>query len=145
MSLRWRTSTVKTFPWANTSKWKSLSLALWVPHDHLLLDSASDIGPPISRWELDKFKNCWNKSFRSSKILTLLYQQFSNLSISQRDMSGPRLGALSKNRWSGGTYKEGWFSNFVMKLCHFSLHTCVDISWTEFKAACGHAVVRYIL
>ncbi len=57
--------------------------------------------PLISRWELDKFKNCWNKSFRTSKILTLSYQQFSNLSISQQDMSGPRLGALSKNRWSG--------------------------------------------
>jgi hypothetical protein len=35
------------------------------------------------------------KSFRTSKILTLLYQQFSNLLISQRDMSGPNLGALS--------------------------------------------------
>jgi hypothetical protein len=32
------------------------------------------------------------------KILTLLYQQFSNLFISQWDMSGPRLGALSNNR-----------------------------------------------
>jgi hypothetical protein len=58
--------------------------------------------PLISRWELDKFKNCWNKSFRISRILTLLYQQFSNLSFSPRDMSGPRLGALSNNKWSGG-------------------------------------------
>ncbi len=65
--------------------------------------SSPIIGPLISRWELDKFKNCWNKSFRTSKILKLLYQQFSNLSISQRDMSGPRLGSLSNNRWSGGT------------------------------------------
>ncbi len=55
----------------------------------------------ISHWELDKFKTCLNKSFRTSKILTLFYQQFSNLLISQRDMSGPRLGALSNNRWSG--------------------------------------------
>jgi hypothetical protein len=31
-------------------------------------------------------------------ILTLLYQQFSNLLTSQRDMSGPRLGALFNNR-----------------------------------------------
>ncbi len=31
-------------------------------------------------------------------------QQFSNLLlIFQPDMSGPRLGALSKNRWSGGS------------------------------------------
>jgi hypothetical protein len=29
------------------------------------------------------------------------YQQFSNSLISQRDMSGPRLGALSNNTWSG--------------------------------------------
>ncbi len=27
-------------------------------HDHLLLDSAPNIGPLLSRWELDKFKNC---------------------------------------------------------------------------------------
>ncbi len=70
--------------------------------DHLLLDRSPNIGPLISRWELDKFKNCWNKSFRTSKILTLLYQQFPNLVISQRDLSGPRLGALPNNRWSGG-------------------------------------------
>jgi hypothetical protein len=25
----------------------------------------------MSRWELDEFKNCWNNSFRTSKILTL--------------------------------------------------------------------------
>jgi hypothetical protein len=29
-----------------------------VPHNHLLLDSAPNIGPLISRWELDKFKIC---------------------------------------------------------------------------------------
>jgi hypothetical protein len=69
-----------------------------VPPDHLSLDSAPNIGPPMSRSELDKFKNCWNKSFRISKILTLLHQQFSNLLISQLDMSGPRLGSLSINR-----------------------------------------------
>jgi hypothetical protein len=72
--------------------------------DHLLLDRSPNIGRLIFRWELDKFKNCWNKSFRTSKTLTLLYQQFSNLLISQRDMSDPRLGALSHNRWSGDTY-----------------------------------------
>jgi hypothetical protein len=77
-------------------------------HDHLLLDSAPYIGPLISRWELDKFKNCWNKNFRTSKILTLLYEQFSNLLISQRDMSGPRLWALSNNRWSGGNHFRRW-------------------------------------
>ncbi len=74
--------------------------------DHLLLDRSPNIGPLISRWELGKFKNRWNKSFRTTKILTLLYQQFSNLIISQRDMSGPRLGALSNDRCSGGTRQQ---------------------------------------
>ncbi len=67
------------------------------PPHRLLLDRSSNIGP------LNKFKNCWNKSFRNSKILTLLYQKFSKLLISQRDMSGPSLGTLSNNRWSGST------------------------------------------
>ncbi len=66
--------------------------------DHLLLDRSPTFGPLVYRWELDKFKTCCNKSFTNSKILTLLYQQFSNSLISQRDMSGPRLGALSNNR-----------------------------------------------
>jgi hypothetical protein len=38
------------------------------------------------------------ESFSISKILTVLYQQFSKLVISQPDMSGPTLGALSNNR-----------------------------------------------
>ncbi len=82
----------------------SLILSLiWLPPDHLLLDRSPNIGTLIPHWEFEEFKNCWNKSCRTSKILTLLYQQFSNVLISQRDMSGPRLGALSNNRWSGGT------------------------------------------
>ncbi len=94
-----------------------------VPPDHLLLDSAPNIGPLISRWELDKFKNYWNKSFRTCKILTLLYQQFSNLLISQRDMSGPRLGSLSKNRWSGGYYwcSVGHSNKTIKHSCLFFL------------------------
>ncbi len=28
-----------------------------VPPDHLLLDSAPNVGPLISRWDLNKFKN----------------------------------------------------------------------------------------
>jgi hypothetical protein len=80
---------------------KSASCSM-VPHDHLSLDRSPNIGPLISRWELDKFRNCWNKTFRTSKILMLLCQQFLNLLISQQDMSGPRLGALSNNRWLGG-------------------------------------------
>jgi hypothetical protein len=76
--------------------------------DHLLSDRSPNIGPLISCWELDKFKNCRYKSFRTSKILTLLYQQFSNLLISQRDMSGPRLEALSNNGWSRGNVKQAY-------------------------------------
>jgi hypothetical protein len=40
--------------------------------DHQFLDRSPNIGPLISCWELNKFKNCWNKSFRTSKVLTLL-------------------------------------------------------------------------
>ncbi len=87
-----------------------------LPPDDLLLDSATNLGPLISLWELDKFKNYWNKSFRTSKILTLLYQQFSNLLISQRYMSGPRLGALSNNRWS-----EGIETVYRISYCTFML------------------------
>ncbi len=70
---------------------------------------------------LTKFKNCWNKSFRTSKILTLLYLQFSNSLISQRDMSGPRLGALSNNRWSGCTKMK------TVKRISNSPYNCVHI------------------
>jgi hypothetical protein len=62
----------------------------------LMLDHSYLVG------NLTNSKIGWNKRFRTSKILTLLYQQVSNLLISQRDMSGPRLGALSNNKRSGG-------------------------------------------
>jgi hypothetical protein len=106
--------------WQGHHNWWSFALAKWpmkrsvycffsrddqkqhIPLDHLLLDKFPNIGPLVSRWELDKFKNCWKNCFRNSKILTLLYQQFSNLLIFQRDMSGPRLGPLSNDRWSSG-------------------------------------------
>ncbi len=51
-----------------------------VPPDHVLLDSAPNL-----------------------EVLKLLFQQFLNLSTSQRDISGPILGALSNNRCPGGT------------------------------------------
>jgi hypothetical protein len=107
-------------PFANAS-WFELAVSLsreerdkdwyvhvWVPPrlptDHLLLDRSPNIGPFISHWELDKFKNCWDKSCRTSKILTLLYEQLLNLLISQQDISGPILGDLSNNRWSWGNF-----------------------------------------
>ncbi len=65
--------------------------------DHLL-DSAPDLGPLISHWEIYKFENCLYKSVRILEVLKLLFQQFFNLSTSQQDMSDPILGALSNNR-----------------------------------------------
>ncbi len=70
--------------------------------DHLLLDSTPNLAPHISRWEINKFENCWSKGVRILEVLKLLFQQCLNLSSSQRDMSGPILGDLSNNRWSGG-------------------------------------------
>jgi hypothetical protein len=92
-----------------------------VPPDHLFLDSVPNLGPLISRWKLHKFKNSQNKSFRTSKILTLLYQQSSNLLVSQPDMSGPRLGTLSNNRWSGGIQHEVQYQSDVIYYCDYLL------------------------
>jgi hypothetical protein len=93
----------RTYP---SSFFQGTRSTLGIPPDHLLLYRSPNIGLLISPWELDKFKNCWNKSFRTSKILTLLYEQFANLLISQR---GPRLGALSNNRWSGVNFVSSRF------------------------------------
>jgi hypothetical protein len=45
--------------------------------DHLLLDSAPNLGPLISCWEINKFENCWYKcqDFRVSKafVSTIFY------------------------------------------------------------------------
>jgi hypothetical protein len=34
------------------------TLRALLPHDHLLLDSALNLGPLVSRWEINKFENC---------------------------------------------------------------------------------------
>jgi hypothetical protein len=73
-----------------------MNMCIQLPPDHLLLDSAPNIGSLISRWELDKFSE--TKALEPFKILTLLYQQSLNLLIFQQDMISPRLGALSNNR-----------------------------------------------
>ncbi len=65
-------------------------------------DSAPNLEPLKSHWEINKFENCSYKSVRILEVLKLMFHQFLNVSSSQRDMSGPRLEALSKNRWSGG-------------------------------------------
>ncbi len=47
-----------------------------IPPDHLLLDSATNLGPLISRWEINKLKNCWYKSVMILEVLNkLLFQQ----------------------------------------------------------------------
>jgi hypothetical protein len=81
-------------------------LRICIP-DHLLLDSAPNLGQLISHWEIPKFKNCWYKSARILGVLKLLFQQFLNLSSSQQDMSGAILGHLSNIRWSGGNLVLG--------------------------------------
>ncbi len=48
--------------------------------DHLLLDSAPNLGPLISRREINKFENFWYESVRILEVLKLLFQQFLNLS-----------------------------------------------------------------
>jgi hypothetical protein len=72
-----------------------------IPPDHQSLDSAPNLGPLISCWEINNFKNCWYKSVRILEVLKLLFQQFLHFSCSQQDMSGPILGTLSNNRWLG--------------------------------------------
>ncbi len=40
----------------------------------LLLDSAPNLGPLISRYEINKFENSWYRSVRISEVLKLLFQ-----------------------------------------------------------------------
>ncbi len=69
-----------------------LKVSYIMPPDHLFLDSAPNLGPLKSLWEINKFENCWYKSVsRTLEVLKLLFQQFLNLSSSQRDTSGPIL------------------------------------------------------
>jgi hypothetical protein len=53
--------------------------------------------------KLKSSKIAYTKSVRILEVLKLLFQQFLNLSSSQRDMSGPIIGDLSNNRISGGS------------------------------------------
>ncbi len=111
-----------------------LKLSLRSCPDHLLLKSVPNLEPLISRWEINKFENCWNRSFRTAKILTLLYQQFLNCLISQQDMSGPSLGTLSNYRWSGVciiNWSWGWQSIFTAVFFFF-----LTVRW-EIDATCN--------
>jgi hypothetical protein len=114
----------------------SPSFALPATPNHLLLDSASNLGPLISRLEMNRFENCWYKSIRILEVLKLLFQQFLNFSSSQQDMSGPRLRALPNNRWSGDTcFRKTWkkwtppFSWDVFRETWFARRDLWDIIW----------------
>jgi hypothetical protein len=63
-------NTPKTSKKINSENW------CFIPPDHLLLDSAPNLGPLISHWEIYKFKNCLYKSVRNFEVLKLLFQQF---------------------------------------------------------------------
>ncbi len=45
--------------------------SIYVSPDHLILDSARNLGPLISRLEINKFENCWCKSVRILELLKL--------------------------------------------------------------------------
>jgi hypothetical protein len=64
----------------------------------LTLDHSNLVG------KLSSSKDCRYESVRMLEVLKLLFQQFLNLSSSQRDMSGPILGTLSNGRWSWGIH-----------------------------------------
>ncbi len=61
----------------------------------LILDHSYLLG------NFNKFKNCWYRGVRIFSGSKALFQQFLNLSSSQRHMSGPILGDLSSDRRSG--------------------------------------------
>ncbi len=101
-----------------------------LPPDHLLLDRSPNLGPHISRWEINKFENCWYTSVRILEVLKLLFQQFLNVSSSQRNMSGPVLGALSNNRWSGCTLKfESASLRVIIHRGNFPVQRLVKAHW----------------
>ncbi len=77
-------------------------LCITVPSDHLVLDSAPNLGPLISRWEINKFKNCWYKSVRilEEAFVSAIFE-FVKVPI----MSGPILGDLAvQYSVIGGTF-----------------------------------------
>ncbi len=62
--------------------WINPRVILWVyssfssTPDHLLLDNAPNFGPLISRWEINKFENCWYKSVKILEVPKLFFSNF---------------------------------------------------------------------
>jgi hypothetical protein len=46
------------------------------PSDHLWLDSAPNLRPLVSRWEINKFENCWYKNVRILEVLLFKFVKF---------------------------------------------------------------------
>jgi hypothetical protein len=44
------------------------------PPDHLLLDRAPNLGPLVSRYNTNKFENCWYESVRILEVLKPLFR-----------------------------------------------------------------------
>jgi hypothetical protein len=121
---------LSSYPYSNVLTFQRSTM---LHPDHLFLDSAPNIGPLISRWEINKFENCRYKSVGILEVLKLLFQQFLNLSSSQRDMSGPILGDLSNNRWSGVIWSPWFFFLHV----HFCGHLCPKNKYYKQKKTSG--------
>jgi hypothetical protein len=111
-------------------------IASGLPPDHLLLDCAPNLGPLISRWKINKFENCWYKIVRILEVLKLLFQQFLNLSSSQRDMGATILGDLSNNRWSGAflAIHDTWDSLLAFKRV---IHVFYDVKQLKERKLCA--------
>ncbi len=110
---------ISSLLWTTFSVW---NIFIYLPITYywtvpLILDHSYLLG------EVKMFKNCWYKRVRILKSLKLFFQQFLYLSSSQRDTSGPILGDLSSNRWSGvvrnSLLEEEDFSH-DLDLCSFN-------------------------
>ncbi len=110
-----------------------------IPPDQLLLDNVPNLGPLMTRWEINKLENCWYKCVRILDVLQLLFQQFLNLSSSQRDMSGPIFEALSNKRWLWGIqileimYVESMMLILVYEILRLWLVELVQHSYSYFS------------
>ncbi len=80
------------------------------PH-HLLLDSAPNLGPLRSRWEINKFENCWHRSVRILEILKLFSSIFEFVKFPTR-YEWSNVWRPSNNRWSGGSHENDKSSIF---------------------------------
>ncbi len=96
---------------------------------HLFLDSASNLGPLITCWQINKFEDCWYKSVRILKALELLFQQFLNLSRFQRDWVVQYLEICPIIGDLGALYENHTFTVWSKKELKL-LSSLLGFSWT---------------